>query len=268
MKKIRALVLLSLITVFFGCAGAAGTRENKGDIMVYAYTKAQIEQEIDNNWRAMGYSSRPDKFIAISFDDGPCGPSASGGTQAMLDKLDELKIKATFFLIGQNIRANKAEARSIFNAGHELGNHSNSYSSLGKADKEDIEESLDSASLLIKEITGKNPPLFRAPNLNHGIELTQVCMERGMSLIDGSVHGDWDGTGHTPQSITESVLSNPRDGQIIILHENNTSKGNTMEALAGITAGLREKGFWILSVGQLAAVKGETLEAGTRYSSI
>ena len=236
--------------------------------MKYAYTRAEIEADVEAHWREYGYSAKPDKYIAISFDDGPCAPSANGGTAAMLAKLEELHVKATFFVIGQNVRNNRAVASAIFNAGHELGNHSDGYSSLGNADKEDIVASLDAASETIREITGKYPVFFRAPNLSHGLDLSLVCFERGMSLIDGSAHSDWDGTGHTPASIKNNVLNNPQDGGIIILHDNNTSKGDTMAALPEIIGGLREKGFWILPVGQLAAVKEKTLEAGRQFSSI
>jgi len=86
-----------------------------------------------------------------------------------------------------------------------------------------------------------------------------------MSLIDGSAHNDWPGNS---AAILQSVLNNPRDGEIIVLHENNTSKGNTLSVLPQIVRGLREKGFWILSVGRLAAVREKTLEAGERYGAV
>jgi peptidoglycan/xylan/chitin deacetylase (PgdA/CDA1 family) len=258
-----------------GCASESVSKENKSwlaehgdEIMKYDYTKAEIEAEVEAHWREYGYSAKPDKYIAISFDDGPCGSSANGGTAALLARLEELHVKATFFVIGQNVRNNRAAASAIYNGGHELGNHSDGYSSLGSASETAIAASLDAASQTIKEITGKYPALFRAPNLSHGDDLSRVCLEKGMPLIDGNVHNDWDGTGHTPASVRNSVLANPQDGGIIILHENNTSKGDTMAALPEIIGGLREKGFWILTVGQLAAVKEKTLEAGTRYGSI
>ena len=275
---IRTGILLAWVAaVMFtvGCASESVSKEKKswlaeheGEIMKYDYTKAGIEAEVDAKWREYGYSAKPDKYIAISFDDGPCGTSANGGTAALLAKLEELHVKATFFVIGQNVRNNRAAASAIYNGGHELGNHSDGYSSLGSASESAIAASIDAASQTIKEITGKYPALFRAPNLSHGADLSRVCLEKGMPLIDGNVHNDWDGTGHTPASVRNSVLANPQDGGIIILHENNTSKGDTMAALPEIIGGLREKGFWILTVGQLAAVKGKTLEAGTRYGSI
>jgi len=236
-----------------------------GDIVIYSYTRAGIEAEIEERWRELGYRTKPDKYIAVSFDDGPCGPFDSGGTQALLAKLRELNVKATFFAIGQNIRSYRTAARAIFDAGHELANHSDDYVSLGGAEEKDIEASIDAASQAIMEITGKYPYFFRAPNLNHGEGLSKICGERGMPLIDGSVHNDWPGSA---AEILQSVLENPRDGDIIVLHENNTSHGNTMSVLPGIVGGLRERGFWILTVGQLAAVKEKQLEAGERYAAI
>jgi len=271
MKKCVSFFFLIIAVMMTNCTAGPSARnrswleENGGDIVIYSYTKAEIEAEIDARWRELGYSSRPDKFIAVSFDDGPCGPFDNGGTQALLAKLDELNVKATFFMIGQNARSYRTAARAAFDAGHELGNHSDGYSSLGSSGKAEIAASLDSASRIILEITGKYPYFFRAPNLNHGDTLSRVCEERGMPLIDGSAHNDWPGNA---AAILQSVLSNPRDGEIIILHENNTSKGNTLSVLPQIVKGLREKGFWILSVGRLAAVKEKTLEAGERYGAI
>jgi peptidoglycan/xylan/chitin deacetylase (PgdA/CDA1 family) len=276
MKKAIEIVIAAAV-LMTGCITDSGGNKNNtetwlnehgGEIVNYAYTKADIEAEIEAKWQEYGYKEKPVKYIAISFDDGPCSASSYGGTAALLAKLDELKVKATFFVIGQNVRANKAAAQAIFNGGHELGNHSDGYGSLGELSTNSIAASLDAASLTIKEITGKYPCLFRAPNLNHGENLSKVCGERGMALIDGNVHSDWDGTGHTSTSIKNSVLFNPQNGGIILLHENNTSKGDTLNALPDIINGLREKGFWIMTVGQLAAVKEKPLEAGKRYSSI
>jgi len=273
MREILSLAVVTFTIFMIGCGNkpvANGKnltpKEQRGKIMKYTYTRAKIEAEVSAHWREYGYRAKPEKYIALSFDDGPCDPSASGGTAAILAKLEEMNVKATFFVIGSNIRENRDIALAIYNAGHELGNHSDGYASLGDGvDKEVIASSLDAASEAIREITGKNPAFFRAPNAVNGVFLSQACLERGMSLIDGTGHYDWDGTGHTPASIRKSVLNNPKDGDIIVLHDNNTSKGDTMETLPEIIRGLRKKGFWILTVGQLAAVKEKALEAGTLY---
>jgi len=254
--------------ILTGCSAVPQTSDNKTEQSEINFTtKAEIEEYISANWKNYGYTQKPSKYIALSFDDGPCPPSASGGTEALLATLNTLKVKATFFLIGSNLRNNKSTAQAVFSAGHELANHSDNYNSLGSSSIDEITSNLNAASSAIKEITGVNPQLFRAPNLHHGTNLSQVCKNMNMALIDGVVHNDWDGTGHTPTSIKNSVLSNPQDGGIIILHDNNTSKGNTMAALPDIIKELRKKGFWIMTVSGLAIVKNKVPAAGARYNS-
>jgi peptidoglycan/xylan/chitin deacetylase (PgdA/CDA1 family) len=262
-KLMAALIVPSLLFMATKCDNGGAGNGGAGEYDLG--TKMGIEAYINDHWQEYGYSSKPDKYIALSFDDGPCPPSNAGGTMALLGVLAVQKVKATFFVIGGQVRNNKTAAQAIFSAGHELGNHSDGWDSLGGSTPETIAASLNSASAAIKEITGKDPVLFRAPNLNHGSNLSQACKDRGMALIDGNAHNDWPGNS---ESIKTSVLANPYDGGIIILHENNTSQGNTMAVLPDIIAGLREKGFWIMNVSQLAIVKGKTLQAGTRYGSI
>jgi len=270
-------VLLWVGVMVAGMAIAAGCDNNQNINNLRGYqvprdydfaTKEGIESYILDHWKKYGYSKKPIKYIALSFDDGPCAPSSNGGTEALLAALAAANVKATFFVIGQNVRNNKPIAQAIYAAGHELGNHSDGYDSLGSKTVQAITTSVDAASKAIREITGADPVLFRAPNLNYGTNLSQVCEAKGMALIGGNTHNDWGGTGHTPESIKNSVLANPQDGGIILLHDNNTSDGDTMAVLPEIISGLREKGFWIMTVSELAIVKEKELEAGTLYNSI
>lgn len=256
---------MSIFMLFLCACASSGNdeKENGGEIVVQKSEKEKIEAFIDAHWQAYGYSEKPNKYLALSFDDGPCAPDNAGGTAALLAVLEALNVKATFFVIGSQVRINQGAAQDIFNAGHELGNHSESYVSLGSSPPDTIRASLEACSAAIKEISGKNPLLFRAPNLNHGANLTQVCTEMGMALINGSAHNDWPGNS---EAIRNSVLANPQDGGIFILHENNTSQGNTMAVLPDIISSLREKGFWIMTVGELAIIKEKELIPGVQYS--
>jgi peptidoglycan/xylan/chitin deacetylase (PgdA/CDA1 family) len=248
-----------------GCAHNSDNNENNGQAISAFTSKIEIEEYISANWKKYGYKEKPVKYIAISFDDGPCDSSAYGGTAALLKTLEDAKVRATFFVIGGNVRSNKDAARAIFNAGHEFGNHSDGYGSLGSSSVENITASLNAANKEIKEVTGYNPRLFRAPNLNHGNNLSLACKKLGMALIDGSVHNDWPGSS---AAIKSSVLASTQDGAIILLHDNNTSQGNTMKVLPEIFAELRAKGFWLMTISELALVKGKKLEAGERYSAL
>jgi len=262
----HSVILLAGLLPAILLAGGCDTIKND-PVSVPNSDLAGIEAFIEEHWEEYGYREKPTKYIALSFDDGPCAPASSGGTAAMLDKLDELKVKATFFVIGQNVRNNKAAAKAIFDKGHELGNHSDGYSSLGNSPIETITGSLTAASAAIKEITGNDPVLFRAPNVVYGNNLTQVCTEMGLAIIGVNVWSH-DYQSITPEQITGNVLKDAQDGGIINCHESNTSRGDTLKALPAMISGLREKGFWIMTVGELAVVKGVKLQAGTRYDSI
>jgi peptidoglycan/xylan/chitin deacetylase (PgdA/CDA1 family) len=217
---------------------------------------------IDKNWPAYGYTSRPTRYVALTFDDGP-GPQ----TGSLLAALEAKKVKATFFLIGQNVRGNQSQAGAIRAAGHELANHSDGYDGLGNAPVNTITTSLTAASAAIKNITGKDVKLFRAPNVQDGANLTAVCTQLGLAVIGVSIWSNDYQSGISSSAIADNVTSNPSDGGIINCHEPNTAP-NTVAAIPSMVDGLRQKGFWICTVSDLAIIKGRELQAGTQYDRI
>ncbi|MDR0411848.1 MAG: polysaccharide deacetylase family protein [Treponema sp.] len=266
----KTFLLAVILTAFIiGAGGCNNDDKDEGDgynedIIKYPYTVESIEKEINDNWELLGYTEKPTKYIALTFDDGPAAE-----TQDLLDILAAKQVKATFFLIGQNIRSNKAATKAIFDAGHELANHSDGYDGLGGAtESEKIEISLVKASAEIKAITGKDPAFFRAPNVAYGNNLTNVCKIMGMPLIGVSVwSNDWQSS-ITAEQCKSNVLNAAKDGGIINCHEANTSKDRTLPILGDMIDGLRAKGYWITTVSKLAVVKGKTLQPGERYDSI
>jgi peptidoglycan/xylan/chitin deacetylase (PgdA/CDA1 family) len=266
-RRFYSVVIAAVCVVLWvsGCADAPQTENETPSKYTPEYTGEityeSITAEIDSSWQQLGYAQKPEKYIAISFDDGPAGAA----TEALLNVLKEKQVKATFFLIGQNIRNNKTYAKAIFDAGHELGNHSDGYDGLGGSKAEDtIRQSLTKASEASKDITGKDPVVFRAPNVAYGDNLAKVCADMGMALIGVSCWSHDYQAGITAETISQNVLNNPLNWDIINCHEPNTAP-NTVAALPAMIAGLREKGFWVTSVGNLAVLKGKTLESGVRY---
>jgi peptidoglycan/xylan/chitin deacetylase (PgdA/CDA1 family) len=226
--------------------------------------------EIDASWQGLGYTEKPSKYIAISFDDGPAGAAAGEkpGTDELLAVLKAKQVRATFFLIGANIRSKTSYAKAIFDAGHELANHSDGYAGLGGSTAEDtIKASLEKASAAVKGITGKDPVFFRAPNVAYGDNLSKVCADMGLALIGVSCWSNDYQSGITVEAITQNVLSNPQPWDIINCHEPNTAP-NTVAALPAMIEGLRARGYWVTSVGELAVLKGKTLEGGVRYDHL
>jgi len=214
---------------------------------------------IDNN----NYESEPSMLVALTFDDGPFNH-----TYVLLDILAEYDIRATFFVIGEHLQNHPEQARLIFEAGHDIENHSWTHIALGSENLETIHRELTTTSEAIRGVTGEYPVFFRAPFLSYGEYLTQVATEMGMAIIGSDAIGvDWEDI--TPEQIAENVLNAVQDGSIILLHEQWEAENlRTKLALPIIFAELHARGFEIVSLSELVYRKGLELEAGVLYDAI
>jgi len=99
----------------------------------------------------------------------------------VLDVLDELDIKITFFIVGQDaaIEKNQNVLRTIVERGHEVGNHSFHHESwLQSYSKEKIEEEIINAEEAIFQATGQRPKSFRGPGFSWSNDLLMVLKKR------------------------------------------------------------------------------------------
>ena len=202
-------------------------------------------------------------LIALTFDDGPFDH-----TGALLDILKELDVLATFFVMGKNMASYPAQARQIHEAGHEIANHTWNHNPMGDANLDEIREEIATSSAVIREITGQDPAFFRAPNLNHGANLSEVAAEMGLPIISAdSISRDWEDI--DAAQVVENVLNSASDGSIVLLHEQwNAANRRTMDALPTIVAELRAKGFEFVTLAELVERRGATLQPGQVYTSV
>jgi hypothetical protein len=107
----------------------------------------------------------------------------------VLDVLDELEIKITFFIVGQDaaIEKNHEVLRSIVERGHEVGNHSFHHESwLQSYSKQKIEEEIINAEEAIYGATGQRPNSFRGPGFSWSNDLLMVLKKRNY-VFDASL---------------------------------------------------------------------------------
>ncbi len=107
----------------------------------------------------------------------------------VLDVLDELEIKITFFIVGQDaaIEKNRKVLRTIVERGHEVGNHSFHHESwLQSYSKEKIEQEIISAEEAIFEATGQRPKIFRGPGFSWSNDLLMVLQKHNY-IFDASL---------------------------------------------------------------------------------
>ena len=129
------------------------------------------------------------RTMYITFDDGP----SAENTNAILDVLKAKNVKATFFVVGENVRKNPEVAKRIVEEGHTIGIHCNSH------DYEQIYQSVDSfvqdfddAYDAVFETTGVEVKLFRFPggSINsHNQNIYQDIITEMTSR--GFIYFDW-----------------------------------------------------------------------------
>ncbi len=107
----------------------------------------------------------------------------------ILDIFEEFNIKATFFVIGKDLKTqeNKVLIKSIFTKGHEIANHSmNHILRFASLDKEKKKEEISQSEEVIEDLIGENVAGFRVPGWDIDCETMDILEERGY-LYDSSI---------------------------------------------------------------------------------
>jgi peptidoglycan-N-acetylglucosamine deacetylase len=186
-------------------------------------------------------------YIAMTFDDGP----SAENTPRLLEMLKQRNIKATFFLIGQNVASNPDLVRRILAEGHEIGNHSWTHPQLSRLSDQKVTAEITKTQDAIKEASGFTPTLLRPP---YGAitprQREWIEDQFGLSIILWSIDPfDWKRPGASV--ITQRILSQARPGAIILSHDIHKQ---TVDAMPATLDGLMRKGFKFVTVSQLIAL--------------
>jgi peptidoglycan-N-acetylglucosamine deacetylase len=183
-------------------------------------------------------------YIAMTFDDGPSATL----TPKLLDLLAAHHIKATFFVIGQNVAEHPEIVARAAREGHEIANHSWSHPNLAKMSDESVRRQLRQTDDVIKSATGKRPVLMRPP---YGSITTRekrwIHDEFGYDVILWDVDPyDWKRPG--PAVVRNRILNETRPGSIVLAHDIHPG---TIEAMPSTFDALEAKGFKFVTVSEL-----------------
>ncbi|MDO5123905.1 MAG: polysaccharide deacetylase family protein [Eubacteriales bacterium] len=188
------------------------------------------------------------KQVAISFD------AAWGNeqTETLLKILSDKNVKSTFFLVGDWADKYPDSVKAIANAGHDVGNHSDTHPYMTQLSSEDKTKELRNCNEKIKELTGVAPTLFRPPYGDYDNAVVNAVKSENMYCVQWDVDSlDWKDP--TPRQMIERITSKIAPGSIILMH--NGAK-NTPEALPLIIDAVREMGYEFVPISQLLP-KGE-----------
>ena len=200
------------------------------------------------------------KVIALTFDDGP-SPNI---TPQILDILKEYKIKATFFVIGNNLNDFPELGKRLVAEGNAIGNHTwhhwrrlmNEFTATHE---------IEDTGTLIYETTGIKASLFRPPNgfLYNG--LVDYAQKRKDAVILWSVDSDdWRGAKVSVEHIVDKVLEKVEPGAIILMHDGGGDRSHTVQALPKIIDEITLRGYEFVTVPQLLQIGNGEWGMGSR----
>jgi len=190
------------------------------------------------------------KKIALTFDDGP-HPKY---TPEILSVLDEYGIKATFFVVGQNVGYYPDLVKAEVDSGHEVGNHTYSHANLRKEQYETVCSEINRTERLIYENTDFRSRLLRPPEGVFSQAVCDAAADCDYTIVLWSIDTrDW---AHNPaEAIAEEILSDVRGGDIILFHDFIARDSPTVEALRLIIPELLSRGFKFVTVSELLSSK-------------
>ena len=188
--------------------------------------------------------------VALTFDDGP-----SFYTEGLLDTLKEHNVKATFFVLGTQVRIQSETVQRMFREGHQIGNHTWDHPNLTKIPDDQIREQLQQTDNLIAQIIGESTPFMRPP---YGAYNDSVLAASGLPIIFWSVDPlDW--KDRDAATVAARIVDAPA-GAIILAHDIHKS---TVDAVPAIIAALKNRGIHMVTVTKL--FEPQTLHAQNVY---
>ncbi len=228
---------------------------NYNEVHDYLDFTHELDAEYQNE---NGYNYSADKkTVALTFDDGP----SSKYNAQFLDVLARNKAHATFFMVGTMMNNCQKCVLDTYNSGNEVGSHTYNHMNIKKNNALDVNDNLKQVDDLFYKITNDHIKYVRPPygsyskenleNINNPLILWNIDTE------------DW--SHHDVDYIVNSVMENVQDGSIILMHELYET---SLQALEVLLPRLYAEGYQVVSVSELANMKGKTLESGHAYRAI
>ncbi|MBB6450408.1 peptidoglycan/xylan/chitin deacetylase (PgdA/CDA1 family) [Geomicrobium halophilum] len=192
--------------------------------------------------------------MALTFDDGPDEVI----TPAVLDKLDEYDVKATFFLIGERAEAHPDIVQQIVDEGHMIANHSWDHPKFTDISNEEVEEQIDRTETALHDITGEAVRMFRPPYGAQNEDTVRTVGALNYSNVIWSQDSlDWKEM--EAEDTADNILSDITYGAIVLQHsaggEDDEDLMNTVEALDKVIPELKDDGIEFVTVDELLDIR-------------
>ena len=164
----------------------------------------------------------------------------------ILEVLKKEDVKVTFFMVGDWVRKYPDDVKKIYEAGHEIGTHSDTHPHVNKLTYEENIQELEKSSEEIQKITGVKPTLYRTPYGEYNNTVIKSANESGYFPIQWSL----DTLDYKNLTVEEmwNRIEKISSGDIVLMH-NGTE--HTADSLQSIIQKIKAKGLSIVKVSEL-----------------
>lgn len=185
-------------------------------------------------------------LVTLTFDDGP----AAGVTPRLLQTLADLRVPATFFVVGARVDAQPQLTAALHDGGHQVGNHTYRHAQLTRLGRPEIRSELLRTRRAIRRAGAVAAPLMRPPYGAIDARVEAVAADLGMTPVLWDIDPrDW--VPATTGTITRRVLGalDRRGSNVVLLHDGVATSGRTLAALPAIVRGARRQGYCFALLG-------------------
>jgi peptidoglycan-N-acetylglucosamine deacetylase len=208
------------------------------------------------------HGSRAVNRIALTFDACPTSREDEYD-EKVVDVLVREKVPATLFMSGRWVEKNKDRAKSLAaNPQFEIANHAFLHPHMLEKDDERILRELKRTQDIIGKVTGKQPKYFRPPFGEVDERLARLAAEAGLVTVQYDIASGDPDPGLSAKRIIRGVVGKAKGGSIVVFHMNENG-ARTAEVLPEVIKQLREKGFELVTVGQMLATADRKIDGGT-----
>ena len=210
-----------------------------------AYTWGSHLLTVRSIWRG----ARDRRAVTLTFDDGP-DPE---WTPRVLDILEREEVRGAFFLIGRRAGRAPQVARRIAEAGHDLGNHTWSHTSLWRCGPCETEREIGQGHAAISDAAGRAPAVFRPPWGKTNLTMFRTLHRSATPCVFWTVQPE----SRRPVAPVEQArrgTERARSGAIYDLHDADGVPGagsRLVEYLPALIQGLRREGYALVPLRDL-----------------
>lgn len=174
----------------------------------------------------------------------------------ILDTLSKYKVHITFFIVGDWVDRFPEAVKKISDAGHEIGNHSNTHPHINNLSYEKNMSEIKICADKIEKLTGKRSTLYRGPYGEYNDVVIKSAESENHKVIQWSLD-TLDYKGLTENEMWNRLKDKLTNGSIILMH-NGTE--HTAEALDKIIYNIQDKGYSIVKISDLIYNENYTIE--------